>query len=250
MFDDGSDSRQIFFLYPSRHIEATVVYEIIKQEFEVFVLQHYSQLSKVCRLVKNPLVYINVDINPRGLNWNDFISEILSTHDKDMIEIRLLTSGDKADTGINFKLPVISLSSGVQACAAAILKELQLIEARGRRKYVRAHIDDPHRASFSLKKGGTMYTGSILDISTNGMACTFQKNLQLMVDSYVSDLQLRLDGVVMSVAGKVVALRSGEVSVYVILFDYKVTYKYREKIQYFVYHTQQRLLQNELKNVK
>ncbi len=250
MLDLNTDSKKIFFLYPSRHFEATVIYELIKEEYEVFVLQDYKELPKVFHLEENPVFFINVGIQPRGLVWNEFCESLYAIREKGSFNLWLISSSSNPDVVVPKDIPKISLDNGIPACTAYIKEELKKIDAKGRRKYVRAHINDPHRASFSLRKSDKTHVGSILDISTNGMACSFQSELQLMADSYIKDLQLRLDGVVMNVAGKVAYVREGEKKVYVVLFDYKVTYKYREKIQYFVYHTQQRYLHDLLKTVK
>jgi hypothetical protein len=249
MFNESGDARDILFLYPSRHFEETAILEIIKHEYDVFILQNHQELNKVCRLANHPIVIINIDFHPRGLSWNSFIKELQSEFEDSMLDIFILTASDRSVIELENELKVFSTSNGVESCTKNIMTMLQECNAIGRRKYVRTHVDDPHRASFSLKRNGEIHTGTILDISTNGMACYFQKELPIPLKSYLNDLQLRLDGIIMKIAGEVAAVRESKSKVYIVLFDYKVTYKYREKIQYFIYHNQQRLLQHELNSM-
>lgn len=67
---------------------------------------------------------------------------------------------------------------------------LEANEARGRRKYVRVQPPPDARVEFNVQLAAGAESGTILDISSVGMAIRFSRPVKLESKSLLSDIQL------------------------------------------------------------
>jgi hypothetical protein len=136
----------------------------------------------------------------------------------------------------------VTLKLGLKESFKIIAKTLEANEAKGRRKYVRATCRPQDKASFNVKFAGDYLTGAIVDISSVGMACTFDKPQQLKVGTDLNDIQLKLRAVLCRVAGKLVGINQEADNRHVILFTKKISPRERHKIHTFVYERLQEII--------
>jgi c-di-GMP-binding flagellar brake protein YcgR len=120
-----------------------------------------------------------------------------------------------------------------------ILKMLEANEAKGRRKFVRARCADPQKASFNIKYGTKICTGTIHDISAAGMTYKFDKNLPLKSNEHLADVQLKLKGVLCRVAGTCAGEVKEGVPRTLLMFDQPLAADTKEKLHRFIFHTLQ-----------
>jgi hypothetical protein len=140
----------------------------------------------------------------------------------------------------------IKLSLGVRETTAVLLKTLEVNEAKGRRKNVRARCVEGSGASFNLRIRDHLHTGKIRDISSAGMACVFDQPVRIKLRDVIPDIQLRLKTALCMVSGLVAAIRRNGRTEYVILFGGKVPQGTIGKIRGFVYATLQEEMAREL----
>ena len=86
--------------------------------------------------------------------------------------------------------------------------------------------------------------GSIIDISSVGMACTFDTGIALKVGTVLSDMQLKLRAALCKTSGKLVGFHSEAEKRFVILF-HDMPARDKQKIHQFVYNK----LQEEIDEV-
>ena len=87
---------------------------------------------------------------------------------------------------------VLTLSLGKSA--STILKTLQVNEAKGRRKFLRASELDSVNTKLNFKYNDTLYNGTITDISIAGMAISINAEIILPLHEILTDIQLQLKG--------------------------------------------------------
>ena len=120
-----------------------------------------------------------------------------------------------------------------------MLGALEANEARGRRRYVRARTADDARTTFNLELLGNRYEGTILDVSSVGMAVRFARPVDLQPKSLLPGIQLRLRATLVRVDGVLLDRRKDDKSVYVVLFRHGADSKARSQIRDYVHRSLQ-----------
>jgi hypothetical protein len=139
----------------------------------------------------------------------------------------------------------IRLSLGAKETTNIILKVLEVNEAKGRRKYIRAKCSDLTINSFNVKIGNLTRKGKIKDISSVGMACVFDDRLTFELKTRLDDIQLNLKGLICNVTGIIAGIRTETETVYLVMFDPNMTDATREKISNFIFKCLQETLVKE-----
>ena len=85
-------------------------------------------------------------------------------------------------------------------------------------------------------------TGSILDISSVGMACTFDKPQDLKPGTNLDDIQLQLRAALCKVKGKLVGVDKEKGERHVVMFSQNISSRERHKIHQFVYNRLQDMI--------
>jgi hypothetical protein len=141
----------------------------------------------------------------------------------------------------------VTLSLGLEESAGIVLRMLEANEARGRRRYVRAQVLDKAAASFNVQVDRILQSGVVHDISSVGMACSFDPDMSVPVRTYLRDIQLRLRGQAVTVSGVVTgSRRTGDYTVHVVMFDPRQGDAFRTKVRRFIHRQLNRQITSEL----
>lgn len=250
MINPKNDSRKIFFLYPHLETEKKIATEVFAKEYETFLINDHVAVRKLIREISRSFIFVNTDKSVKNHPWAEYIKEISNINISGNVMVGTL-SNDINTAEVYKSLSNISLSidRGSGYCAETILHILEKDNARGNRKYVRAKCADANMASFSIKKSGSLYAGSIRDISIYAMACTLQEGTIIKGDSNIDDLQLRLNGKILKTAGEIIGTRL-EDQIYVIKFDPLKTFPVKKIIHNFIFNALQRALDKKMKDLK
>ena len=108
---------------------------------------------------------------------------------------------------------------------------------RGRRKYVRVKCGDSGLTSFNAKLFGRIQRGTILDISSVGLACRFAEVVRAPMNTVLDDFQLNLKGTLIQAKGVIFGFHDGKPPTYVVLFDPGMDADTRRKIRRFIFNT-------------
>jgi hypothetical protein len=256
MADELVNGRKVFFLYP-HSIVRDLVKDIIKNEYEVFVVEDHVRLKNLFVKYRNPIVFINIEERLKEEEWDKYIKEIIATPATKEVGIGILTYFDRSkaltekyllEMGVN--CGYIRLKTDISKCKEIILKMLEANEARGKRRFVRG-IANPKLDTFNVPIGGAHNTGKVLDISIAGMACQFTGlTRKLEAGHELKDMQLVLRGGRCQLDGRVARIdrRGGDSDVYIVLFKAEsLKPAIKEKIHGFIQICLQNAIDVEIK---
>jgi hypothetical protein len=246
--------KKVFFLYPPSVVTEELVWEVVKNEYEVYLLKDHKGLKQLLPKYNDAIVFINIDAGRPEEKWEEYVREIAADPRTKDVRIGVLTYNKNEELARKYLMDLgvqagfVTLSLGLEESSGIVLRMLEANEARGRRRYVRAQVLDRGVASFNATINGTMQTGFVRDISSVGMACYFEPDTAVPVRTYLRDLQLRLRGQAVTVSGVVSGSRRMEDhTAYVIMFDPRQGDAFRTKVRRFVHRQLTREINKELK---
>ncbi len=253
---DNFDAAKIFFIYPHIPKGETVIKNIVFNEYEAYKINSHYTIFELLKEFKNPFLFINIDQKMSLNDWSLYMKYISDELEKKDVKFGALTEEIKeidehiTSNEINLSGGFIDLNSGVDKCTDYILQKLEEHNAKGRRKYIRAKCHEKFHAKFTTRIEGKVQKGYIRDISSAGMACYFDNNIKVPVNTYLDDLQLRLNGGILNISGKVSALQDADRLAHIILFDYRKTFKEKIKLMTFIHSALQMEMQKKIETIE
>lgn len=233
--------KKVIFLYPQSVIQEKLITQIVRNEYEVYLIHDHEKNLKFIRKYNNSILFINIDAGLKEEEWEKYIRNIINNNHTKNVRIGILSYDDDKELAKKYLMDIgvqcgfIRLKLGVKESTSIILKTLEVNEAKGQRKYIRVSCKEHKNASFNLKIEDDVFSGNITDISSVGMAISFNKPIQLKVKTLLSDIQLRLKGIICMVTGVVIAIREGEKNTYVIMFAKNMHEDTKNKIYHYIY---------------
>jgi hypothetical protein len=253
--------KKVFFLYPHSVMHNELIMELLKSEYEVYILKDHKKALKIFEKYNDAILFVNIDTELKEHEWEEYIINIMNNPMTKDVRIGILSYNDDNSLVEKFLMQIgvpcgfIKLKIGFEESKKIILKALEANEARGLRKYVRAEFADNSSsiATLNLKIDGTLYNGWIKDISAAGFAFILNnaKGLSISVNTLLSDIQLRLRGQICMVSGIVAGVRQDDKdNMYVVMFDKNMKQPEKDKIHNFIYISLQHMLDMEINEVK
>ncbi len=113
------------------------------------------------------------------------------------------------------------------------LKALEANEAKGERKYVRGRPQNKNARFNYINNDGKVISGCINDISSIGMAVTFDNEMMIQKNTLIKDIQIKIKGTFFNLNGVVIGSRKvGESNtLYVLIFDKSATKEVKQKLK-------------------
>jgi hypothetical protein len=240
--------RQIFFLFVPPEEGKKIAKEIVSNEYEAYPVSDEPKLNPDFLLdCPGAIVFAYENNFPHHFKWPNHYEKLATCGEEVKIMISTWYREERTlrvrDDLSNFTVPIaeISLEEGSRAIVRYILEMLSALDARGRRKNIRVRCDDGYSATFSVKIQKQIFSGTIVDISSIGMACVFNDRIELAPKKHLDDIQLRLNGQMCQLSGNVFGKREIQGSlVYVIIFDCRESSDVRSKIFDYIYSALQR----------
>ena len=204
--------KRTYFVYPNSVIQDELVFSLIRQEFEVYLVKDFQKAVALFRRYPDSVVFVNIDEGQSEPVWEMYISTLQNDPDLWALQIGVLTYNKDPALAQKYLMEMmvsagfIKLGLGLKESTSIILKVLEANEARGRRKYLRVHTE-AHKATFNLKVGDKQLTGTIVDLSVVGMACRFDASLTLSAHTKFDAVQLKLNGLLCMVTGILMGTR-------------------------------------------
>jgi hypothetical protein len=242
-------TKKVFFLFVPEDAEETIIKPVAAQEFETYAFSQNDTEQCLDSLDKFPgsIVFAFLYRNEENTVWEERFKKLASAD----TNLQLFISTWIIDAGyitLNANLSNytphtsrIDRADGSRSAVNHFITMLETLNARGDRKHLRAMCGESLQAHFSIKRLEQTYTGTILDISSFGMACAFNKDIELKIHLFIDDLQLRLVGQSFSIAGSILSKRViGDKTVYIIVFDFLNDPDALPAVKNFVYEMLQR----------
>ena len=233
--------KKIFILFPQSVIQEEMIHLLIAAEYEVALIRDKHKAMRAFSKFPDSIVFINIEEGMREHEWENFVRTIMNGEKTKNLRIGILSYNDNPTLREKYLMDIgvpcgfVTLKIGLKESFKIIAKTLEANEARGRRKYVRAVCRPQDKATFNVKMAGEYLTGRIVDISSVGMACTFDKPIELKPGSSLEDIQLKLRAVLCRLSGKLVGINKGDDERHVIIFDKNISPRERHKVHKFVY---------------
>jgi hypothetical protein len=246
--------RKLFFLYPSALIQNQIAAELIQQEFEVYIIKDHIKLRQVLKKHPNSIVFANINDGITEKEWETWIRGVMEDPETAEVDIGIICSGDnetlkrKYLTQIKIKCGYTVLKSDLTPAIKQILEILKTVDARGRRKYIRAVMNNESNTTVNFPVNGTFINGIIKDISVVGFSCVFKEDPGFKKNSLFQDIQIKLQTILLKVEGIVFGSRTeGETRIYVVLFTQRIDPDVKTRIRKFIQSSLQTKMDGEFK---
>jgi hypothetical protein len=254
--DNQSDllGKKIFFLYPSAVIQNEIVFELIQQEFEAYIVKDHSKLRRVLKRYPDSILFVDIEEGLPEPEWESWIQGIMRDPATAGIEIGIISSKDnetimrKYVTSVKVRAGYTVIQSEIKKTIQQLLEILYMFEAKGRRKYLRATSENEALATINMPFGTSYIKGIIKDISAAGLSCVFTEDPHLEKNSLCSDIQIKLLSALLKLEGIVFGARmDGLDKIYVLLFTQRIDPDVRIKIRKYIQHNMQAKMNAELR---
>lgn len=242
----GEFGRKVFFLYPHSVFEEHLLMDLIKAEFEIYLIKDHVRFFRV--LAKHPgsMMFINIDEGMKEPEWEVAIKALREDPDHQDLAIGILSYNDSKELAQKYLMDIgitcgfITLKLGLDQSRSILLRTLEANEARGRRKYIRV-ICPPGTAEFNVRIQGELYSGSIINLSSVGMAIRFKNGKDLREGTKLEDMQLTLKGARIMITAIAVLKRplEGVGDVLVMMFEPSTKPEVKDKLYTFIMKTLQ-----------
>ena len=237
-----SDSvgKKVFFLYPTASVQNQIITELIQQEFEVYISKDHARLARALKRYPASVLFINIDEGMSGQEWERWIGGIFTTIPE--IKIGIFSSStdeelrEKFITKLHVSCGFMSLKLDMEKTLPKILEVLNVLNVKGRRKYLRATTEREPTASINMPFNGDFLKGGIKDISVVGIACVFENDPGLKKNELVRNIQIRLQSILIKAEAVVFGSRDDEHGerIYVMLFTQRIDSDVKVKIRKYI----------------
>jgi len=243
--------RKIFFLYPTASMQSQIITVLVQQEYEVYNAKDHGRLENALKNYPDSVVYVNLDSKISEEQWEKWIIGIHSSFPS--VKIGCFSSNADEELVKKYidKLHVtcgfMTLKLDLNKTVSKILKFLDIINAKGRRKYLRASIDHNATAAINVPLDGGFLNGVIKDISVVGIACVFERDPELKKNVLCRDIQIKLQSMLLKAEAVVFGSRenNGE-KIYVLLFTQRIDPDTKVKIRKYIQHNLQTKIDHEI----
>ena len=248
---DNAAGKKIFFLYPTPSIVNQVIQDLAQQEYEVYVARDHSRLSYALKKYSDSIIYINIDDKLSEAEWEKWISSILIlvptlkigcfTSNADEERKKKIT--DKMNISGGFLPNRVDMSN----ISEKIMEYLESVNAKGRRKYLRAAIESDKNTTMNIPHNDGFINSNIKDISVVGLSCVFDSDPDIKKNTLIKAIQIKLQSVLINADGIVFGSREEqEEKIYVILFTPKNASEIRAKIRKYIQQNLQSKMDSEI----
>ena len=252
--DSGSLGKKIFFLYPSVIIQNQVIAELAQEEFEVYTVKDEAKLKHALKKIPDSIVFACINEGMKESVWYEWIRGIMGSSEIAGVQIGVIASTNDDTVRRKYteqlKVPCgyTVVKSDINTVTKQLINILGTVNAKGRRKYIRAMTDKETNTTVNLPINGTFVNGAIKDISVVGFSCIFADDPELKKNSLFPDIQIRLQSQLLKAEGIVFGSRMDEGQKnYVFLFTQRVDSDVRTRIRKYIQSNLQSKMDIELK---
>ncbi|MDR0290445.1 MAG: PilZ domain-containing protein [Treponema sp.] len=241
--------RKVFFLHPSAFIQNTVIDDLVQQEFEIYLIKDEVKIHRLLKKYPDSIVFACIDEALSPQQWELWVRQVVENKDAKDVGVgiisnsntdsirRLYTETYKVSCGF------IPIKSDKNKVIKSLIDALNAAGAKGRRKYLRTNTQGDAKTTINLPLKDSYVTGKIHDISTLGLSCIFSQEIDLKKNTFLADLQIKLQSTLLKVEAIVFGSRMEEKQrIYVLLFTPKTDFATRAKIRTFI----QKVLQSKI----
>jgi hypothetical protein len=235
-------------------VQNEVAAELVQQEYEVYIARDHTALRKTLKQYPGSIVFADIDEGMSEKDWEAWIRGVMGDPETNRVEIGILSVNNdevlqrKYINSVKVRCGYTVLKSDLKNSIKQVLDILKAVDAKGRRKYIRATMEQETLATINLPLNGTFVNGTIKDISVVGLSCTFTEDPNLTKNTLFQNVQVKLQTMLLKVEGIMFGSRmDGLTKIYVILFTQRIDPEVRTKIRKYIQQNLQVKMEGELK---
>jgi hypothetical protein len=230
------------------------VAELVQEEYEVYVVRDHVSLRRVLKRYPDSILFADIDERLPEQEWEAWIRDIMSDPATENVLIGIVSANDnevlqrKYVNSVKVQCGYVTVKSDIRSVMKYIIDILNASEAKGRRKYIRVTTDNESMTTINMPHNGVYVNGVIKDISSAGLSCSFTPDPELEKNSLCSDIQIKLQSMILKVEGIIFGSRmDGLDKIYVTVFTQRTDPAVRVKIRKYIQAAIQAKMETELK---
>jgi len=244
--------KKIFFLYPTASVQNMIITELVQQEYEVYVVKNHSRFTNALKKYTDSILFINIDDGMAEQEWAAWMEKVMSAFPN--IKIGVFSSNpdealhDKYVNDIHVQCGFMTSKFDIAKSTGKILEMLNVLNVKGRRKYIRATTEQEITATINMPHNGGFITGVIKDISVVGISCVFDvEDVELAKNALFKDIQIRLQTMLIKVEAIMLGSRvDGNEKIFVLIFTQRIDPDVRVKIRKYIQQSLQHKMDHEI----
>jgi len=233
--------KKVFFLYPPSVIRDGMIARLLEQEFEVYMLNDHASAVSLLNHWSDAIIFINIDAGLTEPEWEAWIKRIMENPLTAGVKVGIVSYNSNEELHKKYLMDIgiqcgfVKLKLGADESTRILLATLKAVEAKGRRKFVRANCAADQMSTVNVREGRVNVTGNLNDISVVGFSCTFSPDPFFKKNTLLQDIQLKLRGSLLIVEAIVFGTRTDENgTTYVMLFTQHLDQISRQKIRGYI----------------
>jgi hypothetical protein len=198
---------------------------LLMNGFETYTLRDHKRAIKILEHFPDSIVFINIDDGMPEKEWEVYVRSLQENPKTKDVRMGILSYNqdkklmEKYLMDISVPCGYIQLKLGIQESTKIILNALNVNEAKGRRKYIRAFCEDDPNVTLNYKDDTGFFQGKILDISSAGLAARIPKLPDAYINAKMHDVQLKLRGALVMTDMVLMGKRKDDMDICILLFD-------------------------------
>jgi hypothetical protein len=208
------ESSRIVFANPEDWMVQQFLSLLIRAEYKTVALRNHHHLLPALRKYKSSIIFFNIEKQPEEGSWYQLVKEnqTLFMQQRSLPVFIGKDTRDHIKSKVDLEIPFDAFDMGrspqqIFTLMQALIKQWY---SRGKRQYIRVRCVDPAKSRFNLRLYGDTYQGTILDVSSAGMACQFDPGAQpdgIKKGMVLEKIQLKLNSRLVMVDGVIMGSR-------------------------------------------
>lgn len=240
MSDEMIYGRRVYFLCPHDAVRNDLVFDIIRNEFEVYVLDD-PDVAKEIVAGTSSILFVNIDATEPKVDWQEYLIDLKARESFSRVGVGVITGRTDRDVRrlyimeIGVDCGVVTLKPQLHNVAHVIMEILRSNDAIGRRNAVRVNCADDPEIRCRLVTSEDTLEARVLNLSSQGLACGEFSPRPPKPQEYFKAIELSLHGKEVRLSGRHFDMRPEDGDpLHVILYDRAVEPDEREKVHRFV----------------
>ena len=165
--------RKIFFICATFTLNTNIILRLMEQEYEIYKIDEPRQLKNLLELNPQSIVYFNVDTHFSPQVWFNFISSFEHNPKFEKCDFGVFSTKGTGKflygNALKLSAGAFTIDKNFGEIMGLLLQKLELLKAKGMRKFVRLICADNKSAEAYFISGNMMFKMNFIDISSIGV---------------------------------------------------------------------------------
>jgi hypothetical protein len=249
--------RKIFYFFPSGNYHRMIVTSIIEAEYEIYTLSDYRKGLPLMFQHNGAVVFLNIEHHLKNEQLLAMIRDFCQQSSHRSIILYLLSRNDEhrsvlSSLGSRFpSCTYLPLPADPGEAAALVHRELEELNVRGQRRYVRFGTNSDRIAAISFERRGKRYSGTVHDISSAGLSFSLEESSGMVLRSRLKEVHVGLSGGLGGLSGTVTIRRKlpDGTPLYILIFDKQMDPALKRRLRTVIHRSLQQQFARRLEQI-